>query len=106
MFREDYFQQQWDGAMQICWATLEDEDIEALSQCDTFDKLVDHLNHEYEEHADKMIPRILGEIKPSLKLLQKFSMVFVLYFHRANLATAAIWGLLNLMIEVSADARP
>ena len=86
--------------MQICQDTLDDVDIKAISQLDTFDKLVAHLSLAYNEHADKTIPRILGEIKPSLKLLQKFSVAFVVFVHKATLATAAIWGLLNLLIEV------
>ena len=86
--------------MRICQDTLDDVDIKAISQLDTFDRLIFHLNQVYNEHADKTIPRILGEIKPSLKLLQKFSVAFVVFVHKATLATAAIWGLLNLLIEV------
>jgi hypothetical protein len=103
--RDFYYQHIWNDAFESCRATLGD-DFDVVSECESCEKLVEHLKELCEDYKNTETAKILKSLRHNLAPFQKLTHACAFAMRGYFVRTGIIWGLVNFLIEVSDSLLP
>lgn len=100
---QTYCEARWAEALSRCEKDLPPTDFDTINQFETPEALLANLHAMEVTYSSGAIPTILKQIEPSLRHLRSFTGVLAIGSQTSFVKTAAIWGVLNLLIQVKCN---
>ncbi|KAM0801935.1 hypothetical protein BDR22DRAFT_146042 [Usnea florida] len=98
---DDYFNGIWDQALKECQDQIGPYDYQNVDRFSDLDEFLGSVRQRTDIYRDQTIPVLLNKLEPCLGRLQGFISVMAIVLRGPAIRTGIIWGVLNLLIELS-----